>query len=200
MIEIRPATVNDAEGILAIYAPYILDSYITFENEVPSPDEFRQRIRATIEKRPWLVAVVNGTIAGYVYAAAHRDRVAYQWSVESSVYIHDDFKGKGLARILYNLLFDVLKYQGFRNVYAGITLPNEASVQLHEKCGFTFFASYENVGFKTGAWKEVGWWRLVLNDFDSEPAPPLLFSELDPRLFADAYRSAAQKLAERITG
>lgn len=179
MYTLRLATPADASGILCIYAPYIENTSFTFETEVPSVEAFSERIRNYMHKWPWVVVEENSVIAGYAYASGYRERVAYQWSVECSVYIHDDFHRKGLARILYGALFAILSKQGFRNVYAVINLPNEKSVALHESMGFTYFATYEQVGYKLGQWKNVGWWRLILNEFSQEPAPPLLFSSMD---------------------
>lgn len=187
MIKLRLAKPADSEGILAIYAPYIEKTSFTFETDVPSAEAFADRINSYLESWPWLLCEVDGIIAGYAYAARYRERVAYQWSVESSVYIHDDYQRKGIAKILYSALFEILKRQGFRNVYAVINLPNEKSVAFHESLGFRFFAMYEQVGYKLGKWKNVGWWRLIINEFDEEPAAPVLFSELDkdflPALF-----------------
>ncbi len=187
MIKLRLAKPADSGDILAIYAPYIEKTSFTFETDVPSPEAFAERISSYLESWPWLVCEVDGVIAGYAYAARYRERVAYQWSVESSVYIHDDHQRKGIARILYSALFKILKRQGFRNVYAVINLPNEKSVAFHESLGFSYFATYEQVGYKLGQWKNVGWWRLIVNEFDQEPAAPVLFSLLDkeflPALF-----------------
>lgn len=192
MTEIRLATTADAEGILAIYAPYIASTSFTFETEVPSVADFSARIEYYLQNWPWLVCEVNGVIAGYAYASRYRERVAYQWSVESSVYVHDDFQRAGVAKALYDALFEILRKQGFRNVYAVINLPNDKSVLFHEHCGFSYFATYEQVGYKLGQWKNVGWWRLVLNEFDMEPAPPVAFANLEktflPGLLAEKTR------------
>jgi L-amino acid N-acyltransferase YncA len=179
MTEVRIANSNDARELLEIYKPFILTTAFTFETEVPYLSEFSSRIIKYLEKYPWIVCVVNGQIAGYAYASGHRDRDAYQWTCECSVYIHDNFKGKGIGRHLYTTLFEILKYQGFRNVYAGITIPNEASEKMHAKCGFELFAVYENIGYKLGAWHKVGWWKLQLNGYDLLPPPPKRFSEID---------------------
>jgi len=189
MISIRLATPGDAIDILKIYAPYIENTSFTFETEVPSIEEFAERIRNYLLNWPWLVSEMDGVIAGYAYATRHRERIAYQWCTESSVYIHDDFQRAGIARILYTALFEILKKQGFRNVYAIINLPNDRSVAFHESSGFQYFATYEKVGYKLGKWKNVGWWRLIINEFGDEPAAPIKFSELDkdflPALFAE---------------
>ena len=178
-MEIRLARATDAEGILSIYAPYIENTSFTFETEVPSIASFSKRITDYLHNWPWLVCEANGRIAGYAYASRYRERTAYQWSVESSVYIHDDFQRARIARALYTALNEILKAQGFRNVYAVINLPNEKSVAFHENFGYKYFATYEQVGYKLGKWKNVGWWRLILNEFNMEPDPPILFSELD---------------------
>ncbi len=186
---IRLAKPSDAEAILAIYAPYIRDTSFTFETEVPSASSFAERISSYLENWPWLVCEINGVVAGYAYGARHRERTAYQWCVESSIYIHDDFQRAGIAKALYTALIEILKKQGFRNVYAVINLPNDKSVRFHENCGFTYFATYEKVGYKLGKWKNVGWWQLVINEYIDEPPAPVKFAELDkeflPALFAE---------------
>ncbi|MBL7748501.1 MAG: N-acetyltransferase [Chitinophagaceae bacterium] len=179
MTTLRLATPADAAGILAIYAPYIEHTSFTFETEVPAVEAFADRIRQYLLHYPWLVLEVDGLIAGYAYASRYRERVAYQWSVECSVYIHDDFHRRGIASVLYTSLFNILSRQGFRNVYAVINLPNDNSVALHERLGFTYFATYEQVGYKLGRWKNVGWWRLILNEFGEEPKAPVAFAEMD---------------------
>lgn len=198
MIEVRIVNKSDAPGILDIYKPYIDHSAITFETETPEIEQFEQRINKTLQRFPWLVCLVDGVVAGYVYASAHRDREAYQWTCECSVYIHDRFKGLGIGSALYKVLFDILRIQGMRNVYAGITLPNEASIQLHERLGFELFATYENVGYKTDGWKTVGWWRLQLNDYELNPAPPCMFSMMDPGQFDGMFQKTADRIASRI--
>lgn len=175
----RLANENDAEGILAIYSPYVTGTSFTFETEVPSRQVFADRITSYLNNWPWLICEVDGKIAGYTYASRYRERTGYQWCAECSVYVHDDFQRMGIAKNLYTTLFELLKNQGYRNVYAVINLPNDRSVYLHESCGFTWFATYMNVGFKLGTWKNVGWWQLVINDYNDDPLPPVRFSELD---------------------
>ncbi|MEO7922566.1 MAG: N-acetyltransferase family protein [Chitinophagaceae bacterium] len=176
---IRLATPDDAKGILTIYAPYIEETSFTFETEIPTIEQFAERIGSYLQNWPWLLCEDEGMIVGYAYATRYRERTAYQWCTESSVYIHEDFQRTGIARVLYTGLFDILKRQGFRNIYAVINLPNDRSVAFHEKCGFTYFATYEHVGYKLGKWKNVGWWRLIVNDFGMDPVAPVKFSELN---------------------
>ncbi|MBL7732173.1 MAG: N-acetyltransferase [Chitinophagaceae bacterium] len=185
MISYRSATPADAAGILDIYAPYIRDTSFTFETEVPSEAAFADRISQYLRFCPWLVAEENGMVIGYAYASRYRERVAYQWSVECSVYIHDDHHRRGIARTLYKALFAILTRQGFRNVYAVINLPNPNSVALHEQLGFTYFATYEQVGYKLGQWKNVGWWRLILNEFGNEPAAPVALEDMDKKVWEE---------------
>ena len=194
---IRLAQPKDADGILAIYAPYITNTSFTFEAEEPSVKIFTDRIISYLINWPWLVCEIDGTIAGYAYGSRYRERVGYQWCVECSVYIHDDFQRMGIARALYTALFEILKKQGYRNVYAVINLPNDRSVQLHESYGFKWFATYENVGYKLGKWKNVGWWRLVINEYSNEPSPPFKFSELDKSLLPSIFESAGKLLRRK---
>ena len=200
MVEIRTATTNDAKSILNIYSPSILNTAISFETEIPSVEEMQSRIKKCLEKFPWIVCVIDGKIAGYVYASKHRDRDAYQWTCECSVYIHNDFKGKRIGKNLYDCLFGILKLQGLRNVYAGITLPNDASVKLHERCGFEHFVTYKNVGYKFYSWHDVGWWKLQLNDYDLQPPPPLPFSEMNLQILQTIYKKVAEYIQSGISG
>ena len=191
MISIRVATELDAKQILEIYSPYVLNSACTFETELPSLDQFQQRISNTLASHPWLVCLAEDRIAGYAYASKHREREAYQWTCECSVYVHDEFKGKAIGKKLYTALFRILQFQGFRNVYAGITQPNQPSERLHSSCGFTLFAVYENIGYKSGEWHNVGWWKLQLNGYVLKPPPPKKFSEVDHATLAEIFLEAA---------
>lgn len=178
MNTIRPAKPADAANLLAIYSPYIINTAFTFETEVPSTENFSQRIITYQQNWPWLVYEVNGVIAGYAYAAKHRDRAAYQWCVESSVYVHNDFQQKGIAKGLYKTLFEILRYQGCRNVYAGITLPNDKSIAFHKNYGFARLADYKNIGYKINKWHTVSWWQLQLNEYTENPVAPLKFTDV----------------------
>lgn len=182
---IRVATEQDATAILSIYAPFI-ETPVTFENEVPPIDAFKSRITHYTKTYPWLVFIENNEVVGYAYASTYRERIAYQWSIECSVYISPASQRKGIAVKLYQALFNLLKMQGFKTVYAIITLPNEKSVGLHESLGFVHFATYENVGYKLGTWHSVGWWQLTLNPYKIPPAAPIPFSELSQEV-VDRY-------------
>ena len=179
MNKIRSALSSDASSILDIYAPYIANTAVSFETEVPSVEDFTQRIVGNQESCPWLVYESYGLIAGYAYASKHRDRAAYQWSLESSVYVNEGFRQQGIATKLYQTLFQILKYQGCRNLYAGITLPNEKSVNFHQKMGFNKIADYKNIGYKFNRWHTVGWYELQLNDYSDAPAPFIKWSQIE---------------------
>ena len=169
---IRLATAADADALLGIYAAYIAHTAITFEYEAPSREEFAGRIRTITAQLPWLVHEQDGRVTGYAYASKHRDRVAYQWTVETSVYIHPDCHRQGIARTLYEALFSLLRKQGYYNAYAGITLPNPKSEQFHRSMGFAPVGVYEKVGYKLGRWHDVGWYALTLQPHAAQPLAP----------------------------
>lgn len=168
---LRLATPDDAAAVRAIYAPYVRDTTVSFELQVPEVDEVAGRITRTLERFPWLVAEEPSRILGYAYAGPHRDRPAYQWTAEVSVYTASDAHRRGLGRALYTALFDLLRLQGLATALAGIAQPNPASVAFHEALGFRPVGVYPRVGFKHGAWRDVGWWSLRLGD-GAAPAPP----------------------------
>jgi L-amino acid N-acyltransferase YncA len=171
---IRLATERrDAEQIAAIYAPNVTDTIISFEFEPPTAEEMRRRIELTLQRYPWLVCErQGGRVLGYAYAGAHGSRAAYQWSVDVSVYVHEEARRRGVGRALYASLIAALELQGFYNAYAGATLPNPASVGLHEAVGFRRVGVYRGVGYKLGAWHDVGWWQLALRERVANPDPP----------------------------
>jgi phosphinothricin acetyltransferase len=171
-MSIRFATAADAPGILAIYAPNVSGAFVSFETEVPTEEEMRRRIVATLVSYPWLVWDQGGEVLGYAYASKHRERAAYQWSTDVSCYVRPDARGRGIGKSLYLALLQVLRRQGFINAYAGIALPNDASVRLHESVGFRHLGTYRAVGFKQGAWRDVGWWEVRLGSLPAEPGAP----------------------------
>lgn len=177
-MKIRLATEDDAAAILAIYSPYVLDTAITFEYEPPSVEEMRTRIATTLERHPWLVCERAEELAGYAYAGPHRKREAYQWVVETSVYVGQDHHRQGVARALYTSLLALLKLQGFTQALAGVALPNNASVLFHQSFGFESFALYKGVGHKHGQWYDTEWSKLDLNPTSSEQQAPLTPAQL----------------------
>jgi phosphinothricin acetyltransferase len=170
---IRLASRQDADEMLKIYSPFILNSGITQETEVPPLEEFQQRIISTLEERPWLVCEIDGEVAGYAYAGKHRERKGYQWCIEPSVYLHTNFYRQNIALALYRALFDLLKLQGYVNAYAVITLPNNNSVAFHEKFGFRYLTTYEKIGYKLDQWHDVGWWQYQVNEHEAKPLIPI---------------------------
>jgi L-amino acid N-acyltransferase YncA len=157
---------DDAESLLAIYRPFVLNTAISFELAPPPVAEFRARIERALAEMAWLVAERDGRPVGYAYAAPHRSRGAYQWSVEPSVYVEEASHRQGIGRLLYEALLPRLAQKGYCNAYAGITLPNDASVALHRRLGFEPVGVFRSVGHKFGAWHDVSWWHLRLR---SEP-------------------------------
>ena len=164
MPTIRIARPDDADAIHAIYAPIVRDTTISFELEPPTVDEMRRRIASTFAGGlPWLVGVDDASaVVGYVYAGKHRERAAYQWSVDVTAYVRADCRGQGVGKALYARLFELLVAAGYCQAFAGIALPNAASVALHESIGFQPIGVYRNVGFKRGEWHDVGWWQREL--------------------------------------
>lgn len=182
---IRCVEAADAGAVRGIYAPFVTDSATSFELEPPDAAEMARRIEQQREQFPWLVYEAGGEVLGYAYASPHRAaRKAYQWCVETSVYIHAGARRRGVGRALYTALFELLRRQGFVNAYAGITLPNPGSVRLHESLGFVPVGVYPRIGFKFAAWHDVGWWQLRLQETDpsTDPAPARpLFEEASVR-------------------
>jgi L-amino acid N-acyltransferase YncA len=172
-VRIRLATPDDGEAVAAIYRPVVADTAISFETTLPDREEMARRIDDTTRSYPWLVCDVNGRTAGYAYATRHRVRGAYQWSVDTSLYIAGDYRRRNIGRGLYTSLFAILAAQGFFNAFAGIALPNPASVALHEAMGFEPIGVYRHVGFKLGRWHDVGWWQLALRQHEGSPETPL---------------------------
>lgn len=179
-LTIRAATAEDAPAIAAIYAPIVQNTAISFETEPPSEAEIARRITAVQAVYPWLVSLGSaGEVTGYAYATRFRERAAYRWCCESTAYVAETARGQGVGRGLYKALFELLRRQGFLSVVGVITLPNTASVALHEAMGFEPVGVYRNAGFKFGAWHDVGWWTLELGPAGNAPREPTPFPELD---------------------
>ncbi len=163
---IRLANEQDTAAILQIYAPYVRETVVSFELEPPSMEDMRNRILKAL----WLVCENHqGEVMGYAYASQLRERPAYQWSVETTVYVDKRFQRMGIGRGLYETLFALLRLRGFYNAFAGITLPNDASVGLHQSVGFQAVGVYHHVGFKLEQWHDVSWWFLVLQPATQPP-------------------------------
>ena len=173
---------RDATAVAAIYRPSVEDGLASFEEIPPGSVEMGMRMRQTLARTPWLVAENDdGAVVGYAYAGPHHQRPGYRWAVNISVYVDEGARGRGIGRRLYDELLRILRRQEFVNVYAGITLPNPASVALHEAIGMRRIGVYERVGFKLGAWHDVAWYGLRLTDPRGVPPEPIPLPDLPPR-------------------
>ncbi len=159
---VRAAEPSDAEAIQAIYAPLVEATIISFEERPPSVAEMAERIRRTLADYPYLVAERQGVVLGYTYAGPHRARPAYRFSVDVTAYVAETARGQGVGRRLYAALLAELARRGFHTAFAGIALPNPASVALHEALGFRHLGTYREVGYKFDRWHDVGWWQRLL--------------------------------------
>jgi L-amino acid N-acyltransferase YncA len=178
VIRIRVAEDRDAEAIAAIYAPHVTRGLASLEERAPTPDEMRARMAAIAGAYPWLVADDDGIVLGYAYAGRFRERTAYRWAVETTIYVAAEAQRRGVGRLLYGALLDVLRKQGFVQAVAAITLPNDASIELHERAGFRRAGVYRQVGWKLGRWVDVGLWQIELADPGGAPREPRPFSEV----------------------
>jgi L-amino acid N-acyltransferase YncA len=173
---------RDAATCAAIYAPFVRETVISLEEVAPSTAEMAQRIERVSLTHPWLVAEDAGTVAGFAYATPHRERVSYRWATDVSVYVDAGHRRCGVGRTLYRELFGLLIRQGLWVACAGVTLPNDASVALHESFGFQPVGIYRRIGWKAGAWRDVGWWQLDLvapaPGAPAEPGPPARLEEM----------------------
>lgn len=174
--QIRQATIKDAKELFAIYAPYVLETAITFEYEVPALEEFANRIEKITEKYPYLVAEVDGEIVGYAYASTFKDRAAYDWCVETSIYLAKDMRGKGIGKLLYEALEDALKEINILNANACITYVeeedehmNNVSMHFHEKMGYQLVGRFHQCGYKFGKWYDMIWMEKMLGEHTTNP-------------------------------
>ncbi|HXV92584.1 MAG TPA: arsinothricin resistance N-acetyltransferase ArsN1 family B [Pseudonocardia sp.] len=169
---VRDASEGDAEACARIYAPYVTDTTISFESEPPSPAEMAERIAAALRTHAWLVLEEQGRVVGYAYGGPFRSRAAYRWSCEVSVYLQPGRRRTGGGRALYEALFTRLAERGYRTAFAGMTLPNDASVGLHRAMGFETIGTFRRVGWKHGAWHDVAWAQRTLGTGEEPPVEP----------------------------
>lgn len=193
---IRLAEKQDVPGILEIYAPFILDTAVTFEESVPEEESFWERIQGIMAELPFLVCEINGRIAGYAYASGYRSRASYRWTKEVSVYIHPDFQRKKVAHALYTSLNEMVRYQGIADLLAIITMPNEPSVAFHEYFGYRKCAEFSKVGYKMGQWQNVGWFELFLQDESKPPREQIL--RLEEIIHLPIFNEAIQKGLDKL--
>ncbi len=177
-ITVRTAVPEDAPALLAIYAPYVLKTNITFEYEVPSTEDFRARICHTLAQYPFLTAEQSGELLGYAYASAFKNRAAYGWSAETSVYVREDSRGKGIGNALYRSLEEFCLRQHICNLCACIAWPNPASESFHESFGYRTVAHFHQSGYKNGQWSDMIWMEKELYPHTVPPAPFIPFPEL----------------------
>ena len=188
---------SDADEVLAIYKYYVDHTAISFEYDAPTKEEYIERIKTNTERYPWLVCLYENKIIGFAYGSTHRYRTAYQWSPEATIYIDHQFQSKGLGKILYQTLFDLLKLQGYCNVFAGVALPNEKSVALHLSLGFEVIGIFKNVGFKHGQWHSTQWFQLNLDPLNTNPHVPYKVKELqETKTFLTVFKNAQEKLKQ----
>ena len=164
MLTIRQATEADAPALLAIYAPYIESTPVSFEMAAPSAEEFAGRIAKSLSRWQWLVAERDGLVAGYAYGSTHRERAAYRYAVEVSAYLAPRFHRQGIGSALYARLFEDLIAKGYCTAFAGITVPNDASVGMHRSVGFEMIGVFRNIGWKFDRWHDVAWMQRTLRD------------------------------------
>ncbi len=179
-VAIRPATSDDAAAIAAIYRPYVERGTVSFETEAPDADAIARRMASSGGLYPWLVATEgeDGAVLGYTYASAFRDRPAYRYTIETTVYLQTGTLGRGNGRQLYDALIDTVRAQGFTHAIGVIALPNDHSIRLHESVGFKRTGVLREAGYKEGRWIDVGYWQCELNDATIPPMEPKPFSQV----------------------
>lgn len=168
-IKFRMANVLDTEDILEIYKPYVTDTVITFEYEVPTVEDFKNRIEDISLEYPYIVCIYKDKIIGYAYAHKYAKRAAYQWDVEISIYLDIDYRNFGIGKILYKKVIKILKLQNIQNIYACVTSANSQSIKFHEKLGFEFIGVFKNTGYKFDKWHDITWFGMSINDKNRKP-------------------------------
>jgi len=187
---------KDAEAILSLYAPYIEKTAITFETEIPSPESFERRVEDIAAWFPYLLLEIDGELAGYAYAHRQAERAAFAWNAELSIYLKESFAGKGLGRVLYGLLEELLAMQGYVNFYGVITGSNAVSIALHEKMGYSIIGRHERTGFKFGQWHDTVWLhRRVHDGMPGEIVPVHALSDGD---VMEKIENARKKIEKRL--
>lgn len=183
-IKIRLFQETDSERILEIYRPYVEETAISFELEVPTQKAFRDRIRGIALEYPYLVYLLDGSIAAYAYAHRHMERAAYQWNATLSVYVDGRYQHQGIGKRLYTCLMEILKLQNIHNVYGIVKTPNPNSEKLHESFGFRRIGVYRQSGYKFGVWHDVTWFEKSLSAHETNPRPFISIGEVDPQAIA----------------
>ena len=187
---------RDAAAILALYAPYIEKTAITFETEVPSPESFAQRVKEIAAHFPYLLLEVDGELAGYAYAHRQAERAAFAWNAELSIYLKESFAGRGLGRPLYSLLEELLAMQGYVNFYGVITGSNAVSIALHEKMGYSIIGRHERTGYKFGQWHDTVWLHKRVHD--GVPGELVSIHALDSAAVQEKIENTRENLKKRL--
>lgn len=175
---IRLASLDDADDLSAIYAPYVERTVVSFETTPPDSEEFRERVRKISSDFPFLVYETNGKILGYAYAHKCFTRKAYSWDAETTVYLDINERGRGIGRALYGALIEILAALEYRTLYAVVVSENKESCRFHTRCGFKLFSVFRKTGWKNGRWLDVSWYERQIGSFDGEPSEPRSISEL----------------------
>ena len=199
-VTLRLGGTGDFAAILEIYAPYVNETAITFETSVPSLDDFSARLAGFADTYPLIVAVRDETVAGYAYAHRIGERAAYAWNAELSVYLDSAFRGAGLGRTLCTALLSLLAAQGVRNAFSLITVPNDASIGLHEALGFSPMGIQRQAGFKCGAWHDVAWYQKQIGSFAGAPQPVIPLPALDASLVEAILRGEVPPRFDKAIG
>ena len=194
---LREACMEDAQDLLAIYAPYIRNTTITFEYDVPSCEEFRERMGHIMEGYPYLVCESGGHPMGYAYAHRYHERAAYQWDAELSVYVEEAYTGQGIGRALYTALMEILKLQHVKTVYGLVTSPNPSSEALHRALGFRLSGISERTGYKLGKWVDVACFEKPVGSREGEPEPLLSFSQVNKEEVERILKEAEERMSDR---
>ena len=187
---------RDAEEILSVYAPYIEKTAITFETEIPSQESFERRVADIAAHFPYLLLEVDGELIGYAYAHRQAERAAFAWNAELSIYLKESFAGKGLGRVLYGLLEELLAMQGYVNFYGVITGSNAVSIALHEKMGYRIIGRHEHTGYKFGQWHDTVWLHKRVHD--GEPGEIVSIHALDSGAVQEKMENTRKKIEKRL--
>jgi len=195
-VTVRFATKDDAKELLSIYEPYVLETGITSECEVPSAKEFESRIQSISETFPYIVCEVDGEIAGYAYASLHKTRAGYRWDADASIYVSSKYHRNKIGTALYNCMLEIVKQQGFYVIYAVVTSTNEASVKFHEAFGFDYVGTYKNTIYKLGQWFDTRILEKQLKDYSIVPTETISVKEVDKDLIDRLFKEAEKLVAE----
>jgi len=195
---IRPAAPGDAAAILDIYRNFILNTTVTFEETVPTLEQFRARMDSIMAEYPFLVCEDGGRIAGYAYAHRHQSREAYRYSAELSIYLRPHYTGLGIGRAMCDAMVELLRMQGVQTVYSAVSMPNDASCALHEAMGFEQAGLWKNTGYKKGRWIDILWYQLALGDYPEKPADLITFDQINAASVAAVLTNASSRVGGQV--